>query len=105
MRRIKKGDQVVVLAGKDRGKRGVVLGIEDDDRVLVEGVNMVKKHQKPIPMRQIAGGIVEKPMPIHVSNIALLNPATNRAEKVGFRLLADGRKVRYFKATNEVVDL
>lgn len=105
MRRIKKGDQVVVLAGKDRGKRGVVLGIEDDDRVLVEGVNMVKKHQKPIPMRQIAGGIVEKPMPIHVSNVALLNPATNRAEKVGFRLLADGRKVRYFKATNEVVDL
>jgi large subunit ribosomal protein L24 len=105
MRRIKKGDQVVVLAGKDRGKRGVVLGIEDDDRVLVEGVNMVKKHQKPIPMRQIAGAIVEKPMPIHVSNIALLNPATNRAEKVGFRLLADGRKVRYFKATNEVVDL
>lgn len=105
MRRIKKGDQIVVLAGKDRGKRGVVLGIEDDGRVLVEGVNMVKKHQKPIPMRQIAGGIIEKPMPIHVSNVALLNPATNRAEKVGFRLLADGRKVRYFKATNEVVDL
>jgi large subunit ribosomal protein L24 len=105
MRRIKKGDQIVVLAGKDRGKRGVVLGIEDDGRVLVEGVNMVKKHQKPIPMRQIAGGIIEKPMPIHVSNVALLNPATNRPEKVGFRLLADGRKVRYFKATNEVVDL
>jgi large subunit ribosomal protein L24 len=105
MRRIKKGDQVVVLAGRDKGKRGVVLGIEDDGRVLVEGVNMVKKHQKPIPMRQIAGGIVEKPMPIQISNVALLNPATDRPEKVGFRLLADGRKVRYFKVTNEVVDL
>ena len=105
MRRIKKGDQVVVLAGKDKGKRGIVLGIEDDGRVLVEGVNMVKKHQKPVPMRQIAGGIVEKPMPVHISNVALLNPATDRPEKVGFRLLADGRKVRYFKVTNEVVDL
>jgi large subunit ribosomal protein L24 len=105
MRKIKKGDQVVVLAGRDKGKRGTVLGLEGEDRLLVEGVNLVKKHQKPIPSRGINGGIVEKPMPIHTSNIALFNPATNRAEKVGFRLLADGRKVRYFKATNEVVDL
>ncbi len=104
MRKIRKGDQVVVVAGRDRGKRGLVLAVEGD-RVLVEGVNLVKKHQKPIPMRQVAGGIVEKPMPIHVSNVGLLNPATNRTEKVGFRLLADGRKVRYFKTTNEVVDL
>lgn len=105
MRKIRKGDQVVVLAGRDKGKRGLVLGVEEGSRVLVEGVNLVKKHQKPIPMRQVAGGIVEKPMPIHASNVGLLNPATNKPEKVGFRLLADGRKVRYFKATNEVVDL
>lgn len=105
MRKIRKGDQVVIIAGRDKGKRGLVLGVELDDRVLVEGVNLVKKHQKPMPMRQIAGGIIEKPMPIHVSNVALLNSATNKAEKVGFRLLADGRKVRYFKTTNEVVDL
>lgn len=105
MRKIKKGDQVVVLAGRDKGKRGVVLGVEADGKVLVEGVNLVKKHQKPIPSRGINGGIVEKPMPIQISNIALFNPATNKAEKVGFRLLADGRKVRYFKTTNEVVDL
>lgn len=105
MRKIKKGDQVVVVAGRDKGKRGVVLGIESESHVLVEGVNLVKKHQKPVPSRGINGGIVEKPMPIHLSNVALLNPATNKAEKVGFRLLADGRKVRYFKATNEVVDV
>jgi large subunit ribosomal protein L24 len=105
MRKIRKGDQVVVLAGRDKGKRGVVLGVEEGDCVLVEGVNLVKKHQKPVPMRQIAGGIIEKPMPIHLSNVGLLNPAINRPDKVGFRLLADGRKVRYFKTTNEVVDL
>lgn len=105
MRKIRKGDQVIVLAGRDKGKRGVVLGVEADGRVLVEGVNLVKKHQKPIPMRQVAGGIVEKPLPIHISNVALVNPITNKAEKVGFRLLADGRKVRYFRASNEVVDV
>lgn len=105
MRKIRKGDQVIVLAGRDKGKRGFVLGVEADGRVLVEGVNLVKKHQKPIPMRQVSGGIVEKPLPIHPSNVALFNTATSKGEKVGFRLLADGRKVRYFKATNEVVDL
>jgi len=105
MRKIRKGDQVLVVAGRDKGKRGVVLAANVNNRVLVEGVNLVKKHQKPIPMRGINGGIVEKPMPIHISNVALLNQVTNKPEKVGFRLLADGRKVRYFKATNEVVDL
>ena len=104
--RIKMNDEVVVIAGNYKGVRGTVQRVlPNENRVVVSGVNMVKKHQKPIPMRQIAGGIIEKPMPIHVSNVALLNPATNRPEKVGFRLLADGRKVRYFKATNEVVDL
>ncbi len=105
MRKIKKGDQVIVLTGKDKGKRGVVLSVSPDSRVVVEGVNVVRKHQRPIPMRGITGGIVEKPMPIHRSNVALFNPATNKADKVGFRLLADGRKVRYFKSTNEVIDV
>lgn len=104
MRKIKKGDQVVVLAGKDKGKQGKVLDISDNDRVMVEGVRHVKKHQKPNPSLSRPGGIIEKALPIHVSNIALVNPATNKADRVGFRLLADGRKVRYFKSTNEVVD-
>jgi large subunit ribosomal protein L24 len=105
MRKIRKGDQVVVLAGRDKGKRGTVLSVGENNRVLVEGINLVKKHQRPVPMRGIDGGIVERPMPIHISNVALFNAATSRGEKVGFRLLADGRKVRYFKPTNEVVDL
>ncbi|MGX2041638.1 50S ribosomal protein L24 [Methylocaldum sp. MU1018] len=105
MRKIKKGDQVVVLSGKDKGKRGAVLSVSADDRLVVEGVNLVRKHQKPIPMRGINGGIVEKAMPIHLSNVALYNPGTNKPDKVGFRLLADGRKVRYFKSTNEVIDV
>ncbi len=105
MRKIKKGDQVVIIAGKDKGKRGTVLSFEGEDRLLVEGINLVRKHQKPNPNRGINGGIIEKAMPIHYSNVALYNSATNKADRVGFRLLADGRKVRYFKATNEVVDL
>lgn len=105
MRKIRKGDHVVVLTGKDKGKRGTVLTLPSEDRVVVEGVNTVRKHQRPIPMRGISGGIVEKAMPIHLSNVALYNPVTNKPDKVGFRLLADGRKVRYFKSTNEVVDV
>lgn len=105
MRKIKKGDQVVIIAGKDKGKKGKVLSFSDDSRLLVEGINLVRKHQKPNPNRGINGGIIEKAMPIHYSNVALFNPSTQKADRVGFRLLADGRKVRYFKATNEVVDL
>ena len=105
MRKIKKGDQVVVLTGKDKGKRGAVLSFADAERLIVEGINVVRKHQKPIPARGVNGGIVEKSMPIHVSNVALYNPGTHKPDRVGFRLLADGRKVRFFKATNEVVDL
>jgi large subunit ribosomal protein L24 len=105
MRKIRKGDQVVILAGKDKGKRGTVLSIPEENRVVVEGVNIVRKHQRPAPMRGINGGIVEKAMPIHLSNVGLYNPSTNKADKVGFRLLADGRKVRYFKSTNETVDV
>jgi large subunit ribosomal protein L24 len=105
MRKIKKGDQVVIIAGKDKGKKGVVLSFKDENKLLVDGINLVRKHQKPNPTRGVEGGIVEKIMPIHYSNVALFNPATNKADRVGFRLLADGRKVRYFKSTNEVVDV
>lgn len=104
MRKIRKGDQVIVITGRDKGKRGIVLTVNDDDTVVVEGINMVKKHQKPIPARNITGGITEKTMPIAISNIAIFNPAINKGDRVGFRLLADGRKVRFFKSTNDVVD-
>lgn len=104
MERIKKGDQVVVLTGRDRGKRGSVLGRVDKDHVLVEGINRVKKHQRPNPMKNQPGGIIDKEMPIHVSNISLLNPQTQKADRVGFKLLDDGRKVRVFKSNGEMVD-
>jgi large subunit ribosomal protein L24 len=105
MRKIKKGDQIVVIAGRDKGKRGVVLSLEGENKLLVEGINLVRKHQKPNPGKSIQGGIVEKSLPLHISNVALFNPVTNKADKVGIRLLADGRKVRFFKSTNEVVDV
>jgi len=104
MERIKKGDQVVVLTGRDRGKRGSVLSRVDKDHVLVEGINRVKKHQRPNPMKNQPGGIIDKEMPIHVSNISLLNPQTQKADRVGFKLLDDGRKVRVFKSNGEMVD-
>jgi large subunit ribosomal protein L24 len=104
MQKIRKSDQVIVLAGKDRGKRGVVLSLLDSGHAIVEGVNIVHKHQRPLPMKGVNGGIIEKLMPIHLSNIGLYNPSTNKVDKVGFRLLADGRKVRYFKSTNETID-
>ena len=104
MQKIRKGDQVIILAGKDRGKRGVVLSLPDSGYAIVDGVNIVRKHQRPLPMKGINGGIVEKLMPIHLSNVGLYNPNTSKVDKVGFRLLADGRKVRYFKSTNETID-
>ena len=102
--RIKKGDEVVVLAGRDKGKRGTVLRRIDDEHVVVEGVNRVKKHQRPNPMKGVTGGIVDKDLPIHVSNVALFNPATKKADRVGMKKLQDGRKVRIFKANDEQVD-
>ena len=104
MKRIRKGDDVVVLAGRDKGKRGTVLRRVDRDHVVVEGVNRVKKHQRPNPMKGISGGIVDKDLPIHVSNVALFNPATKKADRVGVKALQDGRKVRIFKANDEQVD-
>ena len=105
MRKIKKGDQVVVLAGRDKGKRGSVLRVLDDDRVVVENLNMVKRHTKPNPQRGEAGGILDKEMPMHVSNVALYNADTGKADRVGFKILEDGRKVRFFKSNGEVVDI
>jgi large subunit ribosomal protein L24 len=104
MNKIRKGDDVVVIAGKDKGKRGTVLRRLDDEQLLVEGVNRVKKHAKPNPMKGQPGGIIEKEMPIHVSNVALFNPVTSKADRVGFKTLDDGRKVRVFKSNGEVVD-
>ncbi len=105
MRKIKKGDDVIVIAGKDKGKRGTVARVTPDQRVYVEGVNMVKRHTKPNPNVGIPGGIVEKEASLHISNIALFNPATGKGDKVGIRVLDDGRKVRFFKSNNETVDV
>jgi len=104
MNRIRKGDEVVVLAGREKGKRGTVLRRIDADHVVVEGVNRVKKNQRPNPMKGITGGIIDKDLPIHVSNLALFNPATKKADRVGVKTLQDGRKVRIFKANDEQVD-
>ena len=105
MQRIKKGDEVVVISGRDKGKRGTVLRIVDAEHVLVEGTNRVKKHQRPIPMKGITGGIIDKEMPLHISNVALFNPGTKKADRVGIRVLGDGRRVRYFKSNGEVIDV
>ena len=104
MEKIRKGDEVVVITGKDKGKRGNVLRRVGDEHVLVEGVNRAKKHVKPNPMKGVAGGIMDKDMPIHLSNVALFNHATKKADRVGFKVLEDGKKVRIFKSTGEVVD-
>ena len=104
MEKIRKGDQVVVTTGKDKGKRGTVLKVLDTGKVVVEGVNRVKRHTRPNPIKGQTGGIVDKEMPIQASNVALFNPATGKGDRVGFRVLDDGRKVRYFKSNGEVAD-
>jgi large subunit ribosomal protein L24 len=104
MRKIKREDEVIVLTGKDKGKRGKVARVLDENRLLVAGINIVKKHQKPNPQRNETGGIVEKEAPIQVSNVALFNAATSKADRVGFKVLEDGRKVRVYKSTGEVID-
>lgn len=105
MQKIKKGDDVVVRAGKDKGKRGTVLQILDNNRALVNDVNVVKKHVKPNPNQGQPGGIVEREAPIHISNIGLYNPMTKKADRVGIKTLEDQRKVRVFRANGEVVDV
>lgn len=107
-KRIRKGDDIIVTAGKDRGRRGTVLDVRGDDRVLVEGINLAKKHVRPDPNQGIQGGIESKEMPLHVSNVMLYNPQTEKGERIGFKWVEDGtsqRKVRYFKSTGEVVDV
>ena len=96
MRKIKKGDNVVVIAGRDKGKRGDVARVVDDTHVIVNGINQVKRHTKPNPMKNQPGGIVSKEVPIHVSNVAIWNPVTQKPDRIGFKLLEDGRKLRFF---------
>jgi large subunit ribosomal protein L24 len=103
MNKIRKGDQVIVLTGRDKGKRGSVTQRVDDDRVVVDGVNIVKKHVKPNPMKGTTGGVVDKTMPIHQSNIAIWNPATSKADRVGIKLLADGKKVRVYRSSGDEI--
>lgn len=106
MRKLRKGDDVVVLAGKDKGKRGVVLKVQPDmEKVIVENINMVKRHTKGNPMQGKPGGIVEKEMPLHISNVGIWNSVSQKADRVGIKKLEDGQKVRFFKSNDEVVDV
>ena len=106
IQKIKKGDEVVVLTGRNRGQRGNVLSVHPSNaQIVVEGINIVKRHTRPNPQRGTTGGIIEKEMPIHVSNVALYNPITGKGDRIGTKKLEDGRKVRVFKSTGEVVDL
>jgi large subunit ribosomal protein L24 len=104
MNRIRKGDRVIVTTGRDKGRQGTVIRIPDDEHVVVENVHMVKKHQKPNPQRNTQGGIVQREAAVHISNVALFNPLTKKADRVAFKKLDDGRKVRVFKSNGEVVD-
>ncbi|WP_310388160.1 50S ribosomal protein L24 [Roseateles sp.] len=103
MNKIRKGDEVIVLTGRDKGKRGAVAQRIDEDHIVVDGVNMVKKHVKPNPMKGTTGGVVDKTMPIHQSNVAIFNAASGKADRVGIKLLADGKKVRVYKSTGEEI--
>ena len=103
MQKIRRDDEVIVIAGKDKGKRGTVTRRVDAERVVVEGINRVKKHVKPNPVKGVVGGVIDKEMPLHISNVSLYNPATKKGDRVGFKLLDDGKKVRVFKSNGEVV--
>jgi large subunit ribosomal protein L24 len=104
MKKIRKGDVVVLITGRDKGRHGAVIEVLADDRVRVEGLNMSKKHQRPNPQMGVQGGIIEREAPLHVSNVLILNPATQKGDRVGFKSLEDGRKVRIFKSNKEMVD-
>ena len=103
MNKIRTGDEVIVITGRDKGKRGKVMRRADEQRVVVEGVNVVKKHVRPNPLKGVPGGIVEKTMPIHQSNVAIFNPVTGKADRVGIKVLADGKKVRVYKSSGEEI--
>ena len=104
MKKIRKGDQVVVLSGRDKGARGTVIQVLEGDRVIVENINRVKKHQKPNPQTNRQGGIIEKEMPLPVSKVAVWNPGTKKPDRVGFKTLSDGRKVRVFRSNGEMLE-
>ena len=104
MRKFRKGDQVVVLSGRDKGRQGAVIRVLDDEQLIVEGINLVKRHQRPNPQAGKQGGIVSKEMPMHIAKIAIWNPATKKADRVGFKILADGKKVRRFSSNGEMLD-
>ena len=104
MSKIHKGDKVVVTAGRDKGKQGTVVRVLENDRLVVETINMVKRHTKPNPNKGVAGGIVDQESPIHISNVMLVNPATGKGERLGYKTLEDGRKVRFFRKSGEVAD-
>jgi large subunit ribosomal protein L24 len=104
MKKIRKGDQVVVLSGRDKGRRGAVLQVLDGGQVLVESVNKVKRHQKPNPQANKQGGILEKELPLNVSKVAIWNPGAKKADRIGFKTLTDGKKVRFFKSNGEMID-
>ena len=104
MKKLKKGDEVVVITGRDRGKRGAVVRLVQGDRVLVEGINRVKKHEKPNPNKGTSGGIIEKEMSLHISNVSIFNPVTKKADRIGVKKLEDGRQVRIFRSNGEMVD-
>ena len=104
MKKLKKGDEVVVITGRDKGKRGAVVRLVQGDRVLVEGINRVKKHEKPNPNKGTSGGIIEKEMSLHISNVSIFNPVTKKADRIGVKKLEDGRQVRVFRSNGEMVD-
>ena len=104
MKKIRKGDMVVLITGRDKGRKGAVIEVLADDRVRVEGLNMIKKHEKPNPNQNRPGGIIEREAPLHISNVAIFNPATQKADRVGFKALGDGRRVRVFKSNKEMID-
>ena len=104
MRKLRRDDEVVVIAGRDKGKRGKITRVLEDDKLIIAGINMVKRHTKPNPQRGVAGGIVEKEAPIHVSNVAIFNSATSKADRVGIKVLEDGTKARIFKSNQELID-
>lgn len=105
MRKLKQGDEVIVVAGRDKGRRGSITQVQADGRLIVENVNMVKKHQKPNPQQGVGGGIIDKEAPIDASNVMIYNPSKGAGDRVGIKTLADGRKVRYFKSDGEVIDV
>ena len=105
MKKLKKGDSVIIISGKDKGKKGEILKIIEPDKLVVSNINLAKKHVKPNPNKQETGGILEREMPMHISNIMILNPLTKKGDKIGFKKLEDGKKVRIYKSNQEVIDI